>query len=289
MIWAMTDVTLFHIWPSGCSQKVRLALAEKGVDYQGRIVNIGPPMENYEPWYVRMNPAAVVPTLKHGERIVTNSLDILRYIDDSFSGPALMPDDERRALAEGLLKRIDNLQIRTLSYAARREWLRNVLQRVIGFRARRLQRLLQQNHDLADAYQRKLEDVQNWQRDVLNPAAVEAAKQEVIATLTALEQMLERFGGPYVLGERYTLVDVMGTMLVARVHMLGRAEVLVKLPQLRAWYQRMRERPSFVAATMMEKVDARKMMPIFLPWLLPRLTVVLVLLGAVTWGLMQLL
>ena len=47
--------------------------------------------------------------------------------------------------------------------------------------------------------------------------------------------------------------------------------------------------PSFAAATMMEKVDLGKMLPIFLPWLLPRLAVVLVLLGGAAWGLTQLL
>jgi ganglioside-induced differentiation-associated protein 1 len=286
MMAAMGEVTLFHIWPSSCSQKVRLGLAEKGVAYHGRIVNIGPPMENYEPWYVRMNPAAVVPTLKHGERIVTDSLQILRYVDDTFEGPALMPeDDARRALAEQLLARIDGLQIRTLSYAPRREWLRSVLQRVIGARARRLQRHAQRNPDLADAYQRKLEDVQSWQRDVIDPAAAEAAKQEVLATLAELEQALERFGGPFMLGEPYTLVDVFATTLVARVHMLGRSEVLEPLPRLREWYQRMRERPSFAAAAMSEKVDLRKMVPIFLPWLLPRLAIALLVIGAIGWGL----
>jgi glutathione S-transferase len=290
MMTAMGEVTLFHIWPSSCSQKVRLGLAEKRVAYQSRVVNIGPPMENYEPWYVRMNPAAVVPTLKHGERIVTDSLQILRYVDDTFQGPALMPeDDDRRALAELLLARINGLQIRTLSYAPRREWLRALLQRLIGGRARRLQRHMQANPELADAYRRKLEDVGNWQRDVLDPAVVEAAQQEVIAALAQLEQTLERFGGPFVVGDRYTLVDVLATTLVARVHMLGRFELLEPMPRLREWYQRMRERPSFTAAAMSEKLDLGKMAPIFLPWLLPRLAVVGIAIGALVWGLGRLL
>jgi tetrachloro-p-hydroquinone reductive dehalogenase len=47
-------VELFHFPPSLCSQKVRLALAEKGVVYDARLVNIGPVLENYEPWYARI-------------------------------------------------------------------------------------------------------------------------------------------------------------------------------------------------------------------------------------------
>lgn len=281
----MDSVTLFHIWPSLCSQKVRLGLAEKGVVYQGRLINIGPPMENYEPWYVRMNPAAVVPTLKHGDRIVTDSLGILRYIDDTFAGPALMPDDPgRRALAEALLTRMDGLQIRTLSYAPEREWVAHLLQRLIGFRARRLTTLAARNPDLADAYARKLRDVESWRHGVGNRAAVEAARNEVIATLSALEEALGRFGGPFVLGERYSLVDVMATTLVARVHMLKRADVLAPLPGLTAWYAQVRARPSFEAASMSERVDVRKMAPIFLPWVLPRVAAVLFVVTVLAWG-----
>lgn len=286
----MPEVTLFHIWPSLYSQVARLALAEKQVAYQGQIVNIGPAMENYEPWYVRMNPSAVVPTLKHGERIVTDSLTILRYVDDSFDGPALMPaDDECRAIAERLLARIDRLPMRTLSYSPRRQWLRGLLQRVIGGRVRRLKRHLQRNPELADAYRRKLEDVQSWKRDVIDPAVVEAAKQEVIAALAEIEHTLERFGGPFVLGEQYTLVDVMATTLVARVHMLGRAELLEPLPRIRGWYQQMRARPSFQDAAMAEKLDLGKMVLVFLPWLLPRLGVVLLVIAALCWGLARVL
>lgn len=85
------QATLFHILPSSCSQKVRLVLAEKQVPYTGKLVNIGPAMENYEPWYVRLNPRAVVPTLVHGETVITDSARILRYVDDTFDGPSLMP------------------------------------------------------------------------------------------------------------------------------------------------------------------------------------------------------
>ena len=32
-----TGLVLYHDWGSTCSQKVRLALAEKGLDYEGRM------------------------------------------------------------------------------------------------------------------------------------------------------------------------------------------------------------------------------------------------------------
>lgn len=45
-------VTLYHFPPSFYSQIVRLALAEKRIDWQSRFINIRPALENYKPWYM---------------------------------------------------------------------------------------------------------------------------------------------------------------------------------------------------------------------------------------------
>ena len=83
------SVTLYFFHGSLCSQKVRLALEEKNVSYTGRLVNIGPRMENYEPWYMRINPRGVVPTLDHDGHIVTDSARIVVFVDEHFDGPDL--------------------------------------------------------------------------------------------------------------------------------------------------------------------------------------------------------
>ena len=76
----MSQLTLYHYPMSICSQKVRLCLAELQLPYEAQVVDIGFGMENFEPWYVRLNPAGVVPTLRDGQRIVTNSAKILHYL-----------------------------------------------------------------------------------------------------------------------------------------------------------------------------------------------------------------
>ena len=55
---------LYHYWSSVCSQKVRMCLAEKGLEWESRHVDIFA-FENYEPAYTKLNPKAVVPTLDH--------------------------------------------------------------------------------------------------------------------------------------------------------------------------------------------------------------------------------
>src|SRR6185503_18783572 len=66
-----------------CSQKVRMAIAEKGLDWESRHVDIFA-FENYEPEYTRLNPKAVVPTLDHDGNVLIESNIILEYLEDVF-------------------------------------------------------------------------------------------------------------------------------------------------------------------------------------------------------------
>src|SRR5258708_12254153 len=95
----MSQLMLYHYPMSICSQKVRLCLAELQLPYEGRVVDIGFGMENFEPWYVRLNSAGVVPTLRDGQRIVTNSAKILHYLALR-SGSGLPRDARQRAETE---------------------------------------------------------------------------------------------------------------------------------------------------------------------------------------------
>ena len=62
-------VLLYDYPGSICCQMVRLTLAEKGVAYEKRNVDIMDKAEQFEPWYTALNPKAVVPTLAIGEAV----------------------------------------------------------------------------------------------------------------------------------------------------------------------------------------------------------------------------
>ena len=57
----MTRTILYDFRSSICSQMARLALEEKGVAYSRREVDIMIANEQFEPWYVELNPNSVVP------------------------------------------------------------------------------------------------------------------------------------------------------------------------------------------------------------------------------------
>jgi glutathione S-transferase len=84
-------LTLYHGKTSVCSIKARLALAEKGVAWEGRLLTLRG--DQFDPDYMKLNPNAVVPTLVHDGKVVIESTVVMHYVDEAFPGPALVPAD----------------------------------------------------------------------------------------------------------------------------------------------------------------------------------------------------
>ena len=106
----MADLTLFHATPSR-SSIVHWMLEELGEPYEIHLVSFKKG-ENRTPEYLAINPMGKVPTLKHGDTIITEVAAICTYLADEFPGqnlsvpaliryveysecPALRPNDRR--------------------------------------------------------------------------------------------------------------------------------------------------------------------------------------------------
>ncbi|MEM1103907.1 MAG: glutathione S-transferase family protein, partial [Pseudomonadota bacterium] len=76
-------LALYHSPYSTCSQKVRLCLAEKGLDYEKRDVDLAR-QEHLTEAYLALNPNGVVPTLVHDDAVVIDSSVICEYLDEVF-------------------------------------------------------------------------------------------------------------------------------------------------------------------------------------------------------------
>jgi glutathione S-transferase len=74
---------LYSFGPGANSLKPLLALYEKGLDFEHRLMNAGA-FEHHEPWFVKINPRGQVPALDHDGKIITESTVICEYLEDVF-------------------------------------------------------------------------------------------------------------------------------------------------------------------------------------------------------------
>ncbi len=243
----MSTPILYHIYPSFYSQLARLAFVEKGVAFTSVITIAGPPFyDNYAPDYVRMNPNAVVPTLRHGDTVVFDATRIARYVDASFPGPRLTPEDPaEKAEMDRWIDRLDEIPIRILSYGSMQGLSGRIAFLMNDKRIAKLEQLRDTHPDLRDVYQAKIKDIRDFSHSAAVPEEVTAIRAKANAFLDELEQRLGAH--EFVVGTAYSLADVVWTVTVGRMLML-KLEPFENRPQIAAWYGRMKARPSFQEA-----------------------------------------
>ena len=83
---------LFNYFRSSASYRVRIALALKGLDYDYMPVHLVR-SEQLEESYAAVSAARLVPLLQDGDAVVTQSLAIIEYLDETHPQPPLMPAD----------------------------------------------------------------------------------------------------------------------------------------------------------------------------------------------------
>jgi glutathione S-transferase len=88
----MEPFVLYDAANSPCGRRVRMTLLEKGQPFEIRWMNLAL-MDQKQPWYLRLNPNGLVPTLAHGDRVVYESSVINQYVESQVPTPALMPTD----------------------------------------------------------------------------------------------------------------------------------------------------------------------------------------------------
>ncbi|HSW06536.1 maleylacetoacetate isomerase [Aquabacterium sp.] len=83
---------LYNYFRSSASFRVRIALALKGLDYDYLPVHLVK-NEQLGESYASVSASRLVPLLKDGDAIVTQSMAIIEYLDETHPQPPLMPAD----------------------------------------------------------------------------------------------------------------------------------------------------------------------------------------------------
>lgn len=165
-----TSFILHGFWRSTASWRVRIVLGLKGLAWSNvpHHLRLG---EQRAPEYLALNPQGFVPALEVDGEVLTQSMAICEFLDETHAQPALLPDDP-----------LARARVRAAA-------------QVIACDTHPLQ---------------NLKVLKMLKKHGLDQAATDAWAAEVIeGGLEAFASLIARNDGPYCFGENVTLADVL--------------------------------------------------------------------------------
>lgn len=238
----MNDILLYDHRASICSQMARLALVEKGLRFRRQQIDIMETSEQFEPWYVALNPRAVVPTLRVGDTITTDTIRIVARVQE-MPGQDLSGDDS----TQNWLRDIMALHYGVLLYRNRLDPDGTAPQ--IVARGSFLEKLCSDRPDLADLISVRLEGNRKFQLLLRDAAGIETHVAAARGLVTRMSDALQK--SEYLSGKAYSLADCFATAALARFTIHGFSGWWKGKP-LEEYYARMKARPGFVSAEVID-------------------------------------
>ena len=187
------------------SRKVRVALREKGLAFEPQV---------HEPWrrepdFVALNPAAEVPVLEDGPRVVADSGVICEYLEEAHPDPTL--------LGRGAEQRAETRRL------------------VAWFDAKF-------NREVTDLLWREKLVKRLKSGAVPNSAAVRAGLTNIRGHLGYIAWLCERRN--WLAGDGFSLADIAAAAHISVIDYLGDVP-WDAFPESKLWYARIKSRPSF--------------------------------------------
>jgi glutathione S-transferase len=233
-------IELYHFAFSTCSQKVRLVLAEKGLEFESHEVDLMAGGQ-HDPEYVKLNPRHVVPTLVHDGQVLIESSAIIKYLDDTFPDPPMRPAEPLgRYAVERWILYVDG----ALHPAAP----------IVTFAIGPRNLILQQPEEVREANLAAIPDssARTTRRSVIEHGVQAPEFAGALGVfLDALDQMdRELANAKWLSGDRFGLADATLLPYVLRLEHLGMDPLLERRarPGVADWLARVKALPSYDTA-----------------------------------------
>ena len=234
-------IHLFHFMSSSCSQKTRICLNLKQIDWESHELDLGKG-ENYSEFYLGINPRGLVPTLVIDGDVHIESNDILTFLDSEYPEVRLIPPGMDSQMQEMLHHEDElHLDLRTLTFRftqprgkepRSKETLRNFRERGSG-------------KVLGQVDPDKAREIQFWEDVAANGVTDDAVRKSVQKFKSALDDLNDRLKqNSYLLGDKLTVLDVAWVVYVNRLVRCGYP--LERLhPKVNEWFWPIRNMTEF--------------------------------------------
>ena len=233
-------LVLHHAWRSSASRRVRLCLAEKGLEFESHVVDMMN-MEHHSPEYLKINPNGVIPTLiLEDGRSLYESGTICEYLDEAYPEPPLRPADPyERAVMRNWIRHVDERIGNLIIF----NWVHSLAKAAAKW----------SDEELAEHLKKvpSKERQEAWMRAARKPYTEEeraAARAKLVAILDRMEETMRQTR--WLAGNAYSIADIAVVPFVKRIDEEIAPDEMTKQrhPKVAAWWAAIQARPAFAQA-----------------------------------------
>lgn len=249
------------------SQKIMCLLAEKGVDFKDKELDMGffGRFEHLEDDMLRVNPNGSQPTLVHGGYPVLGAEDILQYLEAKVQGPEMLPEQEKQAIIRAIHVCSQQPVAHIKDQQGQPAWTFGMGARILSLPV--MSRALEP-HPLTFCsavwalwrHPNPLPEFGMIVRALLRPfnafnkdhhvppaAAIRQSFAVLNHTFQELETRLSEPGQEFLCGRAFSLADCCFTAVLARLEALGLMEILLSdsTPKIKDYWERLKKRDSY--------------------------------------------
>lgn len=234
-------IHLLHAAMSSCSQKTRIFLNLKGIDWVSHLIDIGAG-ENHQPWFLGITSRGLVPVLVDDGDVHIESNDILLYLENKFQQPSLLPKDADTVAKKWLhLEDAMHMDLRALTF-------RYVIPKKHSYvkNPNSLKRLASRQSTLGGEVDKQKDvEIAFWEtankNDGITDAQVKAATVKFVDVFYRLDSILQ--SNNYILGSSISVVDIAWFIYANRLVVAGYP--LSLHPNLANWFIKLKNDDAF--------------------------------------------
>ena len=223
---------------STCAQKVRLTLAEKGLNWESHHMDLRRG-DTRTPEYKKLNSNAVVPTLIDEGIVICESTVIMEYLDDAYPEKSVRPKDPvERARVRNWTKQLD-------------ESLHAAVATISGTVAFRHQMMAGRTKEETIAYINLIPQLEKRERSLdttfkgIESRYFKPAIKRWNKLFSDMETTLSE--DQWLTGKTYSLADIAYTPYLTRMDHLQFMGLFKNRPRTLDWYERVKSRSNYRA------------------------------------------
>ncbi|MFT5134306.1 MAG: glutathione S-transferase [Gammaproteobacteria bacterium] len=231
---------LLHFAGSSCSQKTRISLNLKGINWESHPVDLVA-QDNFKPWFLGINPRGLVPVLVHDGDVHIESNDILEYLDQAFPQKPLIPSELHDRIVQDLREE-DNLHIHIRNLT-----MRFVIPKILAMKKpESLSNFTEASGQIEGSEDsHKAMELKYWQAF----AERGITDEQVIISANKFKSALSEFdeqlaSNTYLLGEQLTQLDIAWFIYAARLQAAGYPIERLH-PNVHRWFSELVSRDEF--------------------------------------------